>query len=376
MKNFFNSFTKYMSFRRFNLAIISLLTAGIVQAQSLYPFLQTEIQGNNTELQAAAHSCESAKADNMSGLTLANPEVGVSYMLGVPSDVPDKTNIGVSQSFDFPTLSGARKRVAEAESRMADAGYMAVRSALAADIENALIDYTYAYLKVRELEACAAAPAPGTDKEAIMANLSVQDELDMARMELSSARALLTRLNGGKPLAGLPAEWPETTLPASLEEWTAQAATVNPALLTLRSELTRAQEEVCLRKQEGLPEFSVGYANELVKGANYHGATLCFSLPLWGNHGRVKAAKAQRASAEMTLQAAQDNFALSVRADYERAHTLHGIYERSRKALNEAASLLGTSDLASPELSELRLRTLKAAHEFYLARTALYAPVL
>ena len=118
MKNFFNSFTKYMSFRRFNLAIISLLTAGIVQAQSLYPFLQTEIQGNNTELQAAAHSCESAKADNMSGLTLANPEVGVSYMLGVPSDVPDKTNIGVSQSFDFPTLSGARKRVAEAESRM------------------------------------------------------------------------------------------------------------------------------------------------------------------------------------------------------------------------------------------------------------------
>lgn len=58
------------------------------------------------------------------------------------------------------------------------------------------------------------------------------------------------------------------------------------------------------------------------------------------------------------------------------ARTLHGIYERSRKALNEAASLLGISDLASPELSELRLRTLKAAHEFYLARTSLYAPVL
>lgn len=365
-----------MILRFFSTAILSLFVTVCVQAQSLYPALQSEIQGNNLKLQVAAHSCESAKADNMSGLTLANPEIGVSYMLGVPSDVPDKTNIEVSQSFDFPTLSGARKRVAKAESRIADAEYIAVRSALAADIENALISYTYAYLKVRELESTAAASASGTDKEAIMAKLSAQDELDMARLEVISAKALLTRLNGGKPLAKLPTEWPETALPASLDEWTTLAATVNPALLTLQGELARAQEEVRLRKQEGLPEFSVGYANELVKGSNYHGATLSFSLPLWGNHGRVKAGKALQASAEMALQAAQDNFTVSARANYERAHTLQGIYERSLKTLNEAASLLGISDLTSPELSEFRLKTLEAAREFYLARTALYAPML
>ena len=388
------------------LGLLALLPC-TTEAQSLFPMQQTEILGNNPGLQAAAGACESAKADNLSGLTLANPDVSVSYMFGSPSDVPNKTNIAVSQTFDFPTLSGARRRVAEAEGRIQDAAYMASRSAVALEVENALINYIYNYQLVKELEAqdkqmrelqqaASRALESGTMTTLEYNNiklsvLNLENDLDMARVELTSATRALSVLNGGALPPGLPTSWPEAPLPSSIEEWISQAAAVNPELLSLQGELAKAQEEINLRKKEGLPEFSVGYTNELVKDANYHGAAIGFSLPLWGNKGRVKAAKAAKAAADVNLQAAQDNFRLTVQSDYERARMLLDIRNRYDEAYAEALErteqylkvaldkkAIGTIEYMSAhtDLYNYALRRLEAARDFQLARAALYAPTL
>lgn len=376
-------------------------------AQSLFPHWQTLILGNNPDLLSETRSTAAANADELTGLTLADPEVNVSYMLGVPSDVPNKTNIEVTQTFDFPTMSGARRRLAKAQGRVQDAALMARRSQLALEVEKALIEYVYASRLTAELEEWDALSArmlaeADTALEAgtmtilehngiSLQSLAARDELDASRVELASALAALHRLNGGKPLENLPQAWPDASLPPSLEEWTELAMRVNPELEQAGAALELASREVDLRKKQGLPEFSVGYVNELVKGGNYHGASIGFSLPLWGNRGRVKGAEALRQAAEESLQSARESFALKAQADWERATMLRQVWERYERAWAEASAMterhlstalqkkaISITDWLRTRatLKEYALRRLQAAREWQLARAELYAPTL
>lgn len=376
-------------------------------AQSLFPHWQTLILGNNPDLLSETRSTAAANADELTGLTLADPEVNVSYMLGVPSDVPNKTNIEVTQTFDFPTMSGARRRLAKAQGRVQDAALMARRSQLALEVEKALIEYVYASRLTAELEEWDAlsarmlAEADTALKAGTMTimehngislqSLAARDELDASRVELASALAALRRLNGGKPLENLPQDWPDASLPPSLEEWTELAMRVNPELEQAGAALELASREVDLRKKQGLPEFSVGYVNELVKGGNYHGASIGFSLPLWGNRGRVKGAEALRQAAEESLQSARESFALKAQADWERATMLRQVWERYERAWAEASAMterhlstalqkkaISITDWlgARATLKEYAMRRLLAAREWQLARAELYAPTL
>lgn len=376
-------------------------------AQSLFPHWQTLILGNNPDLLSETRSTAAANADELTGLTLADPEVNVSYMLGVPSDVPNKTNIEVTQTFDFPTMSGARRRLAKAQGRVQDAALMARRSQLALEVEKALIEYVYASRLTAELEEWDALSArmlaeADTALEAgtmtilehngiSLQSLAARDELDASRVELASALAALHRLNGGKPMENLPQDWPDASLPPSLEEWTELAMRVNPELEQAGAALELASREVDLRKKQGLPEFSVGYVNELVKGGNYHGASIGFSLPLWGNRGRVKGAEALRQAAEESLQTTRESFALKAQADWERATMLRQVWERYERAWAEASAMterhlstalqkkaISITDWlgARATLKEYALRRLQAAREWQLARAELYAPTL
>lgn len=376
-------------------------------AQSLFPHWQTLILGNNPDLLSETRATAAANYDELTGLTLADPEVNVSYMFGAPADVPNKTNIEVTQTFDFPTMSGARRRVAQAQGRVQDASLLARRSQLALEVEKALIEYVYASRLTAELEEWDAlsarmlAEADTALKAGTMTimehngislqSLAARDELDASRVELASALAALRRLNGGKPLENLPQEWPDASLPPSLEEWTEQAMRVNPELELAGAALALAAREVELRKKQSLPEFSVGYVNELVKGGNYHGASIGFSLPLWGNRGRVKGAEDLRQAAEESLQSARESFALKAQADWERATMLRQVWERYERAWAEASAMterhlstalqkkaISITDWlgARATLKEYALRRLQAAREWQLARAELYAPTL
>lgn len=398
-----------MTNKLFTLPVIGLmaLLSHSALAQSLFPFQQTEILGNNPGLLAAAEATQSAKADLLTGLTLANPEVSVSYMFGSKADVPNKTNIEVTQTFDFPTLSGARKRVAQADGQIQEAAYLAQRSQVALEVENAIIEYIYNHLRVAELEKqnaliqqmakeAEAALKTGTItypelNDTRLAAIAADQDLSTARMELASAESTLATLNGGTLPQALPQAWPEAALPHSADEWTQVATTTSPEILAMKGELHRATQEVSLRKKEGLPEFSIGYVNELVKEGDYHGAAIGLSLPLWGNRGRVKAAKASQAAAAVNLQTAHDNLRLTVTKDYERARMLLDIRDRYDKAyalavadtekyLQLALEKKTISSMeylkAKAELGSWALRCLDATRDYQLARAALYAPTL
>lgn len=387
--------------------IITLCCSQSVSAQSAFPQQQAEIMKNNLSLQALSSATSALKEDNLTGLNLANPEVGLSYMFGSPSDVPNRTNVEVSQSFDFATLSGAKRRVAKADNTVAEASFLTSRSAIALEVENALISYTYQLTLVNELQ------TQYNDVQALLKHaklsleqgaltqieynkielegLALKNDLTMAQVDMEAAKADLIRLNGGNPLSSWPTVWPDASLPVSFQDWVKEAANTNPELISLQAELMRAKEEINLRKKEGLPEFSIGYANELVQGSNYHGATIGFSLPLWGNSGRVKAAKASYAAAQVTLQTATDQFLCQKQNEFKKAELLlntarqyeemyTGIRTNGETYLKQAvdAGRITMFEYMTQreDFFEHALKRLEAQRAFQEARAALYAPTL
>lgn len=378
-----------------------------VQAQSLFPFQQLEILGNNTSLHAAAETTAVDMADNLAGLTLANPEVGFSYMWGAPTDVPNKINIDVSQTFDFPTLSGARKQVAKANNRSLEIGYMNARSTLALEIENAIIEYIYQKQTVNHLsanvvkrtelqtiaeQALKSGVITYIDYNAyVLAAIAAEDELTQAQIALNTAMQDLKRLNNGTSPSILPETWPQTLLPSSFGEWLDVAVAVAPELQQLKAQIDIADKEVNLRKKEALPEFGIGYVNELVKNSNYHGVSLSLSLPLWGNSSRIKAAKAARTAAMLNAETASVQFALTKENEYNKAQMLMNAAHKYERAYAEAiANTEKYLDMAydkrtmsileyksaQADLYTYALKTLQAQRDFQLARAALYAPTL
>lgn len=372
-------------------------------AQTLFPLQQAEIQANNRNLKASQSENEALRTENMVGLNLANPEVSVSYMWGQPSDVPGKTNVEVSQSFDFATLSGAKKRVASANNAVASAQLEVERQALAFETEKLLINYLYQRHLCQELErqlglldSLNVYAGKGLQKGSItrldynkleLERMSMQNTLSRARSECESLSRDIYALNAGEILA-LPENWPAATLPESFDNWVNLIQEANPEMKVLALDVKRNADEVTLRKREGLPEFSLGYVNELVKEDNHHGVALGFSLPLWGNSGRVKSARSMETASRLRLQSAGDDFVIRKRADYERAkllsETLNNyktMYQRIQdenmayldKALKAGTITILDYVTEQEDFFEHSLKYLEVLRDFQLARATLYS---
>lgn len=372
-------------------------------AQTLFPLQQAEIQANNRNLKASQSENEALRTENMAGLNLANPEVSVSYMWGQPSDVPGKTNVEVSQSFDFATLSGAKKRVASANNAVASAQLEVERQALAFETEKLLINYLYQRHLCQELErqlglldSLNVYAGKGLQKGSItrldynkleLERMSMQNTLSRARSECESLSRDIYALNAGEILA-LPENWPAATLPESFDNWVNLIQETNPEMKVLALDVKRNADEVTLRKREGLPEFSLGYVNELVKEDNYHGVALGFSLPLWGNSGRVKSARSMETASRLRLQSAGDDFVIRKRADYERtkllSETLNNyktMYQRIQdenmayldKALKAGTITILDYVTEQEDFFEHSLKYLEVLRDFQLARATLYS---
>lgn len=397
---------RFYRFPLYSLLAGALMCAAEAEAQSVFPSQQAAVRSNNLILKAGIAECEATGADNLTGLTLPNPEVSFSYMFGQPSDVPNKTNIEVTQSFDFATLSGAKRRLAEANNAIAAADVQAERQKIALEVENLLINYVYQTRLCAQLEKQLELVSSLDEQVALalkkgnvtmleynrvsLEKMAKEIELAEARQEQENLVNQLITLNGGQNLE-LPADWPDAPLPASFDAWLADACKSNAELQVLALNIERDNKEVELRKKEGLPEFSVGYTNELVKDANYHGFAIGFSLPLWGNRGRVKSAESVRAASQMRLQSAVDEYADRKKSEYNKALMLAEtsrnyvkLYTKIeqdnltylKKALDKGVINMIEYMSEQEDFFEHAMKCQEAVRDYQLARAALYAETL
>lgn len=387
--------------KQITLIIILLLAAMVARADS-YVRTLVDIIGVSPSVKAAEAVAEAEKAESHTGLTLDNPELEASYEWGSPADVPNRTIVSLSQGFDFATLSGAKKRVAEAEGLVAEMTLTAAQRTAMAETDELMTQAVYRtrlkafYNEAHELYH-AILDAAKRSKELGDMNLidvntikiahhAFKTEARLNDIELEAVFAQLRCLAGGRTFDWSAADYMDYQLPVDFEEWCRQTVGSSVEVASANAAVGVAGQKVSLAKSEGLPSFSVGYTSELVKDANYFGAALGVELPLWANRGKVKAAKAAKLAAELEAENAAVEYTLRQRALYEKAMALKDMEAQSRQLRDECDITDGLKKMFSlgelsvhdylsqlEPLMELDKRVLEAEFDYQSALAAFRA---
>ena len=231
---------------RIALCIVALIATAPLKAQSDINGALAEIEANNTTLKALQKSAEAQKRANHAENALADPEVGYNRLWGSPGSIGNRTDVSASQEFDFPTITGAKGRLARRKDKMVDWQYKAERNAILLEAKLALIDAIYYNKYIAELErrmshADALLRAQGKSLEAGASNQleynnvslslsQIATELKKAGAELLAVQKQLARLNGGQPLNLSGKEYAMFDLPADFDAWCMQVMESHPTV--------------------------------------------------------------------------------------------------------------------------------------------------
>ena len=332
--------------------------------------LLEKIEQNNTTLIALRAEAEARKLDNLTGITLADPEVGYKRMWEGAEQTGNLTELTVSQSIDLPTVLGYRSRAAQGRNHLIDEEYRLVRMDILLDAQLTCIDLAYYNAlaseldrrlaharRVAEAERCRLACG---DTDALSYNNVL---LSLAALEAERARVTteqhllachLTALNGGKEMEELkidsaaPREeyglhlednfqFPVFNSQLSFDSWYAEALEHSPAIALARVEREAAGTHLTLAKAEHLPTFTATYITERhTIGDRSQGIAVGMSLPLWANKRRVSTARASLEAAQAREADTHLQLRIQLQAGYERVKGLHHTATLYRRALAEA----------------------------------------
>ena len=312
-----------------------------------------EIEENNQNLRIAAEKAELEKLENHAEAILPNPEIELAYLWGQNSSVGNRQDISVSQSFDIPTLTGMRSRLAVREDEMAILKYKAERINVLLEAKNLLIELTCYNALKRQLESHlknAESLVQSTQKKMDLGGANIL-ETKKARLHLASVKGKiaqidvergrliseLTRLNGGKEIHFDSDAYEDAdVLPLSFTEWYSEASDRNPVLKYVQKQVEVSNSRVKIEKTATLPNLSIGYTSELARDAKYRGVSLGISIPLWNNGNRIRRADAAMRIAENESKAAEQEFYERLLSDYNKASGLRAAADDFRQALESA----------------------------------------
>ena len=324
---------------------------------SIFNFQLERIEQNNTTLIALRTEAEARKLENRTGITLADPEVGLKRMWEGAEETGNLTEFTVSQSIDLATALGYRTRVAREQNQLIDEEYRMARMEILLDAQLTLIDIAYYNALHAELErrlghARRVAEAEKTrlecgDTDALSYNnvlLSLSSlEAEQARvaMERDVLIARLTALNGGQPLDGLESlgnqESLDNLVNSDFFTWYAEAEAHLPQLAQAR-QLTQVRSgELTLAKSMHLPTLSATYVNERhTIGSRSQGVAVGVSIPLWANKNYVRSARTALEAAEAHKADAELQLRSTFEQEFARVKGLHHTASLYRRALDEA----------------------------------------
>ena len=341
--------------------LIILLLAFGISAQNIESVL-SEIESNNTTLRAYRNLNEAQKLEKKTGIYLDNPKVGFNYLWGDPSSMGERKDFSVTQSFDFPTAYGIKKKIANAQNEQSDLEFELQRKSIlykAKTICNELIylnalndilsertihaeDIAKAYNKKFEL-----GEINILDKNKAQFNLlNAQKELEANETESEVLLAGLAALNGGNPVTFEQNIFAAVNLPLDFSTWYSDYESKNIVLQQAVNDVGISEKQIKLSKAMSLPKFSGGYMSESVVGESFKGVSIGMSIPLWENKNTVKLATAQQ---QVALELANDTKIQTynqLKGQYEKALSL----QKTLASYREALQSVNSSDLLKKAL--------------------------
>jgi outer membrane protein TolC len=326
-----------------------ILFVTTASAQNSADRILASIEENNTTLKALKENVEAQKLENKTGIFLPNPEIEFNYLWGHPGSIGNRTDIIVSQTFDIPTITGMKSRLAQGKNDLIEWQYKSDRINILREAKQYCIELIYYNALKKETNtrlSHAETIAEGFRKRLeqgdannleynkAQLNLSaVQGETARIEIERKALLSELQRLNGGEDVVLEDVEYKEDSFPLNFEEWYRQAGQKSPVLEYVKREVEVKKKQVGLSKAMGLPAFSAGYMSEKVVGEQFQGITLGISIPLWENKNRVRQAKAAAKAAEVRQTDTEQQFYYQLQTLYERAAGLKNRAAEYRKSL-------------------------------------------
>ena len=313
-------------------AVIACTAAG---AQTIDDILG-QVGENNLTLKALQQQLEAGADANLAEARLEGPEVEFGYLFG--EDGRRRHDFGVSQSFDFGALTGARKRLALGQNELLALEYRASRRDILTQARklvyriincNALIaEYTHRADNARAVEQ---AYRSGYEKgefsvidyrKAAVGLAEAEGTLRLCEVERDGLLAELKNLNGGEDIVITACEQETVLLPGSFGLWLEQASGKSSALEYVRTSTSNSEKQLSLSRSEAFPSLSVGYKSEVVPGEGFRGVSVGVSIPLWSAGKKISSAKKQLEAARLAEQDALVQFRTNAENLYEKAASL------------------------------------------------------
>ena len=353
--------------------INKLLIVCLAVAMSVPGFAQenagtvlSQIEKNNTALQALRKRTEADQYGYKAERALDAPEVGFDYLWSSPADVGTRKDISVTQSIDVAALAGARGKLADSRTELSDIQYNIERQKILLEAKQLYIRIVYCNAVNAELSSRIARSeqieaayrdmqARGeTDmievNKAHLAYLSKKNALARNMVERESLLSELQGLNGGEPVeVNASVISTDEVLSAYFGAWYAEASQQIPELAYMKKNVDVNAAEARTAKMANYPSLTAGYMAELVKGSNFRGLTLGLSIPIWSVRSKVRQANASCEAAKLEERDAVTKTYNSFKALYDRA-----------KGLQEISAELSSSLAVSTEAMALTEHKLKA----------------
>ncbi|HBS86283.1 MAG TPA: transporter [Bacteroidales bacterium] len=284
--------------------IISILCYSLINAQSSIDPILKSIEKNNTGLVAMKKQSEAEIIKNHTGIYLSNPEAEFNYLWGNPSPIGNRTDISVTQSFDFPTAYSYKKKIAFLQDQQSELEYRKLRMEtflnarlLYVSIVNSLTmkkEYEKRLDHAQKLEKMFKSKLDLGDANILEYNkaklhlLNIKSHAEKNEVDLNLYTSELKLLNGGIDISITDSSFSPELVPVDFELWYQEIEKNSPVLMWIKQEIEISEKQEKLTFAMGLPKLNAGYKSEKVLGEKFQGVSVGISIPLWENRNEVK----------------------------------------------------------------------------------------
>ena len=313
-----------------------------------------QIEQNNIELKAFQSYIDGQKLQNKSGNNLPNPELIGYYLPFGEHQSGDYTEFEISQSFEFPSVYGARNILISLKAEQLQTVFTKKRQeVLLTDIAG-LINLAVLQ-KQEEIEA-------KRKQQSLQVFEQVQElyqkdqvgilDLNKAKVAWMQEKFVLERLeteiqnqiralqtfNGGSPLDLSNFQLPVPVQVQTLEILWDEKLAKDPNLLEIRASEASAGQNVTLEKNKALPNLALGYNYQGVSDNTFSGIYGGLSIPLWNSKNKVKAAKANYEYLQSSTKVEQQLLYTQFQEEYYQYQLLFDEYSEYQKTMENLNS--------------------------------------
>ncbi|MEZ5006185.1 MAG: TolC family protein [Bacteroides graminisolvens] len=310
--------------------------------------LLRSVETHNTELKAFSQRMQAQKTENKLSNNLPDPTVSYSHLWGADNSSETIGELIVSQSMDFPTLYHTRRQLNRQKNVMADHEYQLKRREIllkAQEIGFDIILLRKEQLLLKESHQNASELATlyqqrieSGDANVIELNkvklelLNAKTEASINETNLKKKEEELIILNGSIPFQTEQLTYPSIVLPTDYAEIKDDVLNGELALAALEQESRVGHNLLKVAQESWLPKLEIGYRRNTESGAPFNGFVVGFSVPLFENKGKVKMARQQLLSTELSKEQVKSETSYNALQNFREA-------QKTKLLMDEYASL-------------------------------------